>query len=388
MYSLDPYRIPSPVALMRGKEAAEAILVAHQNKNNGLFPETVAVTLWGLDIIKTKGESLGIVLAMVGATPVREGTGRIVDFELIPLEKLGRPRIDVLCSLSGIFRDSFGNVIDLLDSLFEKASTADEPTTMNFIKKHSDAIRGENIDRSSSRLFSNPSGEFGSMVNEKIGSGDWVDEGELGATWEARNSFSYGRKGEKGAARPALLKALLNTTDRIIQEIDSVEYGLTDIQEYYANTGAIKKAITNNNGNKKVDISIVEAFDKKVSPKEVDEVLRLEYRSKLLNPKWSESMLRQGAAGVYEISGRMTAVLGWAATVDFKDQYIYNSITEKYILDEKMADRLKALNPEAFRNLLKRSLELSGRGYWKADDDTLSKINEMYADVEDEIEGV
>jgi len=84
----------------------------------------------------------------------------------------------------------------------------------------------------------------------------------------------------------------------------------------------------------------------------------------------------------------MTAVLGWAATVDFKDQYIYNSITEKYILDEKMAEKLKALNPEAFRNILKRSLELSGRGYWKADDDTLQKLNEMYADVEDEIEGV
>lgn len=161
MYSLDPYRIPSVVALKRGREAAEAILILHRSKNDGQFPETVAITLWGLDIIKTKGESLGIVLSMVGATPVREGTGRIVDFELIPLEKLGRPRIDVLCSLSGIFRDSFANVIDLLDALFEKASNADEPVSMNFIKKHSDSITNDKIDRSSSRLFSNPNGEFG-----------------------------------------------------------------------------------------------------------------------------------------------------------------------------------------------------------------------------------
>lgn len=161
MYSLDPYRIPSVVALKRGREAAEAIIISHQSKNDGQFPETVAITLWGLDIIKTKGESLGIVLSMVGANPVREGTGRIVDFELIPLEKLGRPRIDVLCSLSGIFRDSFANVIDLLDALFEKASNADEPVSMNYIKKHSDSITNDKIDRSSSRLFSNPNGEFG-----------------------------------------------------------------------------------------------------------------------------------------------------------------------------------------------------------------------------------
>jgi len=184
------------------------------------------------------------------------------------------------------------------------------------------------------------------------------------------------------------LKALLNTTDRIIQEIDSVEYGLTDIQEYYANTGAISKAITKNNKSKKVGISIVEAFDKKVQPKELEEVLRLEYRSKLLNPKWSDSMISQGAAGVAEISGRVTGVLGWAATTDFKDQYIYNSITEKYILDEKMAEKLKSLNPEAFRNILKRTLELSGRGYYKITPGTLEKLNELYADVEDEIEGV
>ena len=122
------------------------------------------MTLWGLDTIKTKGESIGILLGLVGAEPIREGTGRIVGFEFIPLSVLKRPRVDVLASLSGIFRDSFGNVLDLLDELFEKASYADEPEEMNFIKKHTLALQNKGVERPFSRLFSNPPGDFGSMV--------------------------------------------------------------------------------------------------------------------------------------------------------------------------------------------------------------------------------
>lgn len=242
----------------------------------------------------------------------------MVGFELIPLSELGRPRIDVLASMSGIFRDSFGNVLDLLDDMFERASLADEPSSMNYIKLHTEDLRLKGVDRPFSRLFSNPPGDFGSMVNEQIGSGDWTDSAELGSTWEGRNSFSYGRqtasvgktqrqpamagtssqlghssdladsgsssgmqgaervasstqlsdkqrsqtslKGQRaskgdtegGKYRPEVLSALLATTDRIVQEIDSVEYGLTDIQEYYANTGALKKAAENNRGGRRV----------------------------------------------------------------------------------------------------------------------------------------
>lgn len=246
IYALDPYRIPSPTAYLRGCKAADLIIKAHQSSNNGAYPETVAVTLWGLDTIKTKGESVGIVLGLVGAEPVREATGRIVSFSLIPLEKLGRPRIDVLarytrskkflnnsvmlskpffhvCSLSGIFRDSFENVLDLLDKLFEAAATADEPDDLNYIKKHTKQLQSQGEERPYSRLFSNAPGDFGSMVGERVGSGEWESASDLGDTWQKRNSFSYGRTGERGASREGVLKQLLNTTDRIVQEIDCVE---------------------------------------------------------------------------------------------------------------------------------------------------------------------
>lgn len=285
-----------------------------------------------MDTIKTKGESIGILLGLVGAEPVREATGRIVGFVPISLAQLGRPRIDVFASLSGIFRDTFGNVLDLLDDLFEQISAEDEPYGSNFVKKHTDALRTQGEERPYSRLFSNPPGDFGSMVNERVGSGDWKSADELGATWEAKNSFSYGRKNEKGVARQNLVKQLLNSTDSIVQEIDSVEYGLTDIQEYYANTGALKRAAENNReGKAAVGVNVVETFDKRPRARDLNETLRLEYRSKLLNPKWADEMIKQGAGGGFEISQRMTALIGWAGTTGFSEKWVYDGAAE-YVL--------------------------------------------------------
>ena len=180
IHALDPYRMPSALAWARGSRAAEEIIAQHRSSNKGAYPETVAVTLWGLDTIKTRGESIAIVLALAGARPVKEGTGRTVNFELIPLNELGRPRIDVLASLSGIFRDSFANVVDLLDDMFEKAAVAAESPDMNYIKKHALEMEADGIDRPTARLFSNPPGDYGSMVNEVVGNGDWEKSESLG----------------------------------------------------------------------------------------------------------------------------------------------------------------------------------------------------------------
>lgn len=167
-----------------------------------------------------------------------------------------------------------------------------------------------------------------------------------------------------------------------------MEYGLTDIQEYYANTGALKKAAENNRDGRKVGVSVVEAFEKNIKPRELEEILRLEYRSKLLNPRWAEAMASQGAGGAYEISGRMTAMLGWAGTAGFAEDWVFDGAAETYALDKEMADLLKSKNPEAFRNILRRMLEAKGRGYWSPDESVLSKLQELYEEVEDEIEGV
>lgn len=385
IHALDPYRMPSPAAYERGREIAKKIIAQHL-KEHGTYPETVAVMLWGLDAIKTKGESLGILLELVGAEPVKEGTGRIVRYELKPIEEVGHPRIDVLANLSGIFRDSFLNIIELLDDLFLRASQVDEPTGQNFIRKHVIELNNQGVTNPSARLFSNPAGDYGSLVNDQITASNWESSEELGQTWQSRNVFSYG-KTDKGEARSQVLNTLLKTTDRIVQEIDSVEYGLTDIQEYYANTGGLKRAAEQQKG-RKVQASFVESFSKDTTPRNLEDLLRMEYRTKLLNPKWAEAMASQGSGGAYEISQRMTALIGWGGTVDFQESWVYDQAADTYALDSEMAKQLQAANPEAFRNIVGRMLEAHGRGFWHPEPDKVAKLRELYELTEDAIEGV
>jgi magnesium chelatase subunit H len=224
------------------------------------------------------------------------------------------------------------------------------------------------------------------LVNDRITDSNWESGQELGDTWQGRNSFSYGR-GDKGQARPEVLQTLLKSTDRIVQQIDSVEYGLTDIQEYYANTGGLKKAAETQRG-QKVTASFVESFSKDTTPRNLEDLLRMEYRTKLLNPKWAEAMVAQGSGGAYEVSQRMTAMLGWAGTADFKENWVYDQAAATYALDPVMADRLRKANPEAFRNIVRRMLEAHGRGFWNPDEEILQQLQQLYEMTEEELEGV
>jgi magnesium chelatase subunit H len=434
-----------------------AVIAQHRAANNGAFPETVTVNLWGLDAIKTRGESVAMVLHFVGARVVKEGTGRVARFELIPLDELTfddpltgeknipRPRVDVVCSMSGIFRDAFQNVVDLLDDLFQRAAGAEgEESERNYVKKHArELVDGgagggggnggiggnatttpNKIDPTTAarRIFSNPAGDYGSMVNERVGQGNWQAGEELGSTWASRNAFSYGRGGERGVARPEVLQSLLSRVDRVVQCVDSVEYGLTDIQEYYANTGgllraardaraadlkkraadgdqeavaALKRAAEASSANGGVDpssslvaCSVVESFAAEPLPRDLDAVLRAEYRTKLLNPKWAKAMVSQGSGGAYEVGQRFTAMVGWGGTAGFADKWAWDQAARTYALDESMAARLRKSNPQAFKNVLARCLEAAGRGLWDADAKELERLRELYAEMDDELEGV
>mmetsp|Transcript_54693 Transcript_54693/g.90901 ORF Transcript_54693/g.90901 Transcript_54693/m.90901 type:complete len:1358 (+) Transcript_54693:41-4114(+) len=392
IHALDPYRMPSTVAFERGRRIANKLIAEHLQQN-GSYPETVAVLLWGLDNIKTKGESVGVALGLVGAVPIKEGTGRVVRYELIPLEELKRPRIDVLGNMSGIFRDSFAHVIDLLDDMFLRAAEADEPLDMNFIKKHAVEMKSRGVDNPTARLFSNPKGDFGSLVNDQVQSSSWESGEQLGETWKSRNAFSYGRK-DKGAARTEVLESLLQSTDSLVQQIDSVEYGLTDIQEYYANTGALLKSAETARGGRKVQAKFVESFSGGGNAGgdpplfTLEEVVRTEYRTKLLNPKWAEKMVSEGSGGAAEVSNRMTALIGWSGTADVVDNFVYDQSCEMYALNEEMAAKLRKSNPEAFRNIVGRLLEANNRQMWQTDEATIQRLSDLYQDLDDQIENV
>ena len=226
------------------------------------------------------------------------------------------------------------------------------------------------------------------------GISDWLGINDSPVSSEAKGRFEKVREamvaslGEAGAARPELLENLLSTTERVVQTVDSVEYGLTDINEYYANTGALARAAGDARARRAKEegkeegsgdaenksfapaVSVVEAFGDG-PPRDLDAVLRLEYRSKLLNPKWAQAMAAAGSGGAFEIGQRMTAMLGWGATSGFKESWTWEQAAETYVLDEEMASTLKKNNPEAFRNVVGRMLEAAGRGIWEGADEEL-----------------
>ncbi|MBP1467991.1 magnesium chelatase subunit H [Candidatus Chloroploca sp. M-50] len=387
IHSLDPFRVPSDSAYERGVRIAESLIAAHVAEQ-GEYPETIAQVLWGLDAIKTKGESIGIVLGLMGARPVKDGQGKIGRYSLIPLEELGRPRIDVLMTASGIFRDTFAGTIDILDRLVREAAVADEPEDQNFIRKHVNAMlaEGKTLEAATARIFTQAEGTYGTDVDEAIDGSAWEDRQELEELFIKRNAFAFG--GDKaGGAQPEVLRSLLGTVGRVAQEIDSVEYGLTDMQHYYGYSGALKAAAERATG-QHVPLNYVESYTAETKIQNLDQVLRVEYRTKLLNPKWYEGMLKHGHNGAAEIAHRFTYMLGWSATTEAVDNWVYDEAASTFVLDDAMRQRLEAANPEATRNAVGRLLEANTRGMWQTDDETLDRLRELYADLEDRLEGV
>lgn len=390
IHSIDPWRIPSELAFKRGMKIADMLVNKHLEENDGQYPETIAQVLWGLDTIKTKGEAVAVVIRLAGAEPAYDAQGKISHYQLVPLEKLGRPRIDVLMQLSPIFRDAFGNLMDQLDRLVQEAAKADEPHDMNYIKKHVDQALAEGADFESatSRQFTQAPGSYGTYVDDMVEDSAWENDDDLDELFLRRNSSAYGgsRKGEK---QTEILKSLFGTVDRVVHQVDSTEFGISDIDHYFSSSGSLQLAARKRNSRMNdVKLNYVESFTSDIKVDDANKSLRVEYRSKLLNPKWFEGMLKHGHSGASEISNRVTYMLGWDAVTKSVDDWVYKKTAETYALDPEMRERLAKVNPQAIKNIVGRMLEAHGRGMWKADQETIEELQDIYADLEDRLEGM
>lgn len=390
IHSIDPWRIPSELAFKRGTLIADSIVKKHIEENDGNYPETIAQVLWGLDTIKTKGEAVAVVIRLLGGEPSYDGSGKISHYSLVPLEKLGRPRIDVLMQLSPIFRDAFGILMDQLDRLVKEAAKADESIEMNYVKKHVDEAlaSGVEFDSATARQFTQSPGAYGTYVDDMIEDSAWESEGDLDDLFIRRNSSAYGG-GRKGEKETEILKTLLGSVDRVVHQVDSTEFGISDIDHYFSSSGSLQLAARRRNTRvSDVKLNYVESFTSDIKVDDAEKSLRVEYRSKLLNPKWFEGMLKHGHSGATEISNRVTYMLGWDAVTKSVDDWVYKKTAETYALDPEMRERLATLNPQAIKNIVGRMLEAHGRGMWKADDSMIEELQEIYADLEDRLEGM
>ena len=389
IHGFDPFRLPSAYAVKDGAAQA-ARIVERSVADSGHMPETIAMVLWGTDNLKSEGAQLAQALALMGAKPRFDSYNRLSGAELIPLDQLGRPRIDVVVTLSGVFRDLLPLQTRMLAEAALLASQADEPEELNFVRKHSLAHAAEHgcdIETAALRVYSNAEGAYGANVNLLIDSSGWTDPDELADCFERQKGFAYGVKGEP-VRQPGMLASALKTVDCAYQNLESVELGITTIDQYVDTLGGISRAITRAKGGEAAPVYIGDQTQGSGKVRSLQEQVALETRTRILNPVWQEGLLRHGYEGVRQIEAAVTTTMGWSATTGEVDPWVYQRITEAYVLDDEMRKRIAKMNPRAAAKVANRLIEASERNYWSPDAATLAALYAATDAIEDALEGV
>ena len=385
IHAFDPFRMPTEFACRDGARQAQRLLEAHKS-----LPRSVALVLWGSDNIKSDGAPIAQALALIGARPRFDAFGRLSGADLIPLAELGRPRIDVVMTLSGIFRDLLPLQSRMLAEAALKAATADEPRAQNFIRAHAldyAARIGCDLETAALRVFSNAEGAYGSNVNQLVDAGAFEDEDELADAYQARKSFAYGVNG-KAQAQAGLLQEALGDVEVAYQNLESVELGVTTVDHYFDTLGGISRAVRRARGGQEAAIYISDTTRGTGTVRTLCDQVALETRARALNPKFHEGLLRHGAEGVRQIEASVTNTMGWSATTGQVEPWVYQRLSETFVLDEVMRKRLSDLNPTASSRMANRLLEAHDRAYWKTDAATLAALQAAAAAMEDRMEGV
>ncbi len=389
VHGFDPFRIPSKFAMKDGQVQANALLERFQADGNDL-PESVAMVLWGTDNLKTEGGPIAQILALMGALPRFDSFGRLAGAQLVPLEDLGRPRIDVMVSISGIFRDLMPLQIRILAEAAYLAASADESPEQNFIRKHALAYQLLNncdLETAALRVFGNAESAYGANVNMMIDNGLWKDENELAETYTRRKSFAYGRTGLP-VLKTELLNHILADIELTYQNLDSIELGVTTIDTYFDTLGGVSRAVRRAKGGKAAPVYIGDQTKGTAVVRTLNEQVSLETRSRMLNPKWYEGMLKHGYEGVRQLESHLTNTVGWSATTGQVEPWVYQHLTQTFILDPEMRERLMSLNPASSAKVASRLLEASERNYWKPEPSVLETLRRVANDFEDRLEGV
>ncbi len=398
LHGFDPFRIPSAYAVKDGFAQAQRLLDKHMSAGNPL-PESIAMVLWGTDNLKSEGGPIAQALALMGARPRFDSYGRLAGAELIALAELGRPRIDVVITLSGIFRDLLPLQIKLLAEAAFLAAEAEEPPEQNFIRKHALAFQaqhGGDLESASLRVFGNAEGAYGANINSLIDNSRWEDGDELAETYSRRKGFAYGVKG-RPVQQAALLQSVLADVQLAYQNLDSVELGITTVDTYFDTLGGVSRAIKRAKVRKDGDsaqMTPVYIGDQTRDSfgggtvRTLTEQVALETRTRMLNPKWYEGMLKHGYEGVRQIEVHVTNTMGWSATTGQVAPWVYEQLSATFMLDTAMRERLAQLNPTASARVANRLLEAYERDYWQPDADTLQALRQAGDELEDRLEGV
>ena len=388
VHGFDPFKLPSAFAVQDAARQADRLLARHTSDGSAL-PETVAMVLWGTDNLKTEGGPIAQALWLMGAQPRHDSYGRLAGAELIPLNVLGRPRIDVIVTLSGIFRDLLPLQTKLLAEAALLAASTDEPIAQNFVRKHVLAFMAEHggsIEDAALRVFGNADGAYGGNVNLLVDSGSWSEENELADAFEARKGFAYGVSG-KPQRSDKVMRSVLASVDIAYQNLDSVEVGVTTVDHYYDSLGGIAKAVQRAKGTA-AKVYIGDQTRSAGTVRTLSEQVALETRSRVLNPKFIEGLLDHGYEGVRELEAHVTNTLGWSATTGQVAPWVYQQMAQTLMMDGALRERMASLNATAASKIAERLIEATERRYWSPDESIMQALRNVALDLEDRMEGI
>jgi cobaltochelatase CobN len=373
-YAFDPRLIPSDVAYRRGVEIAESILRSYRERY-GRYPEVTGVVLWGLETIRTRGETVGQILAYLGVRLKRRYGGWQWDLEVIPLEQLGRPRIDVVVTISGMFRDIFPHLIELLDDAFRLVAELDEPEDLNFVKKRRH-IRY--------RIFGPKPGEYAPHLPQLIESSAWNEEADLAKAYIFHMSHAYGRDAHGVEAREQF-ETLLKEVEVVSQVRDSHLHDIVDLDHYYEFLGGLAKSVEVVGG-RKPEILVADTTGEYIEVEDISASIKRGLITRLLNPRWVEEMLKAGYHGAQHIAERVDNLMGLSATTGKVEDWMWRRVFQRYVAEEKYREWLRRVNPYALHSVASRIHEAYRRGYWKPTDEELKLLEEVITALERELE--
>ncbi|HZA74406.1 MAG TPA: cobaltochelatase subunit CobN [Propionibacteriaceae bacterium] len=387
-YSVDPKAIPSRLAYQTGQAMAESLLQRHVDET-GAYPSSVGLSVWGTSAMRTSGDDIGEVLALLGVVPVWDAASRrVTGLEPIPLAELRRPRIDVTVRISGFFRDAFPHVLALLDDAVRLVADLDEPTSENFVRAHAHRDLADHGDqrRATTRIFGSKPGAYGAGILPLMEAGNWRNDADLAEVYTAWGGFAYGRDLDGLPARQDM-----ETNYRRIavaaKNIDTVEHDIADSDDYYQYHGgmvATVRALTGAEPKAYVgDSTSPDAVRTRTLTEETARV----FRARVVNPRWIGAMQRHGYKGAFELAATVDYLYGFDATAGVVTDGMYEQLAESYVLDKRNQDFLKHANPWALRGIIEKLNEAADRGLWaEPDPEMMAEMQQVYLDVEGDLE--
>ncbi|MEU3504822.1 cobaltochelatase subunit CobN [Streptomyces hundungensis] len=387
-YSVDPKAVPSRLAWETGQALAES-LAERYRADNGDWPTSVGLSLWGTSAMRTAGDDVAEAMALLGVRPVwDDASRRVTGLEPIPLDELGRPRIDVTLRISGFFRDAFPHTIGLLDDAVRLAASLDEPADVNYVRAHTQADLAEHGDerRATTRIFGSRPGTYGAGLLQLIDSRDWRTDADLAEVYTVWGGYAYGRELDGRPARDEMETAYKRIAVAA-KNTDTREHDIADSDDYFQYHGGMVATVRALRGTAPEAYIGDSTRPETVKTRTLVEETSRVFRARVVNPKWIEAMRRHGYKGAFELAATVDYLFGYDATTGVVADWMYDKLTETYVLDPANREFLQNANPWALHGIAERLLEAESRGMWaKPDPAVLEALRQVYLETEGDLE--